>query len=137
MDVFPGYPGLRPSAEQLLDDVATLPGLSTGQVVDGFRNALQRPAVIAVTGRVDADKSTLVNSLISGTWASTSAQETTVRICCYAYGAPARAEAVSGSGEAVPLPGLSLKISGRRLLIAYGSTCRPPPVRVQVAVPPH
>lgn len=104
MDAFLGYPGLRPSAEQLLDEVATLLGLSAGQVVDGFRNALRRPAVIAVTGRVNTGKSTLVNSLISANWAPTSAQETTALTCCYAYGAPARAEVVLSSGEAVPVP---------------------------------
>lgn len=98
------YPGLCFSAEQLLDEVEALIGLSGKQVVDRLRNALRRPVVIAVSGRVNTGKSTLVNGLISAKLAPTSARETTALVCCYAYGAPARAEAALTSGEVVPIP---------------------------------
>ncbi|MDQ0616766.1 dynamin family protein [Arthrobacter globiformis] len=105
MDAPPnGYPLLRSSAEQLLDEVAALLGLHGAIVIDEFRSALRRPAVIAVSGRVNTGKSTLVNSLISAKRAPTSAQETTALICCYAYGAPDRAEAALDSGEVIPIP---------------------------------
>lgn len=99
-----GYPALRASAEQLLDDVEALLGLSGGQVLDQLRSALRRPVTIAVSGRVNTGKSTLVNSLIGAKLAPTSSQETTSLVCRYAYGAPARAEAVLVSREAVPIP---------------------------------
>ena len=104
MDALTGYSGLRSSAEQLLDDVDALLGLAGGQAIDNFRSALRRPAVVAVTGRVNTGKSTLVNSLISAKLAPTSAQETTALLCRYVYGAPARAEAVLDSGDVVPVP---------------------------------
>ncbi|WP_160663915.1 GTPase [Pseudarthrobacter sp. ATCC 49987] len=99
-----GHSGLRSSAEQLLDDVDTLLGLSGGRVIADFRTALRRPAVIAVTGRVNTGKSTLVNSLISAKLAPTSTQETTALLCRYVYGSPARAEAVLDTGNVVPVP---------------------------------
>jgi len=99
-----GSTALRSSAEQLLDEVESLLGLSGAEVVARVRNALRRPIVIAVSGRVNTGKSTLVNSLISEKLAPTSSQETTALVCCYAYGAPARAEARLVSGEAVAIP---------------------------------
>lgn len=104
MNALTGYSGLRPSAEQLLDDVDALLGLAGGQIVADFRSALRRPAVIAVAGRVNTGKSTLVNSLIGAKLAPTSAQETTALLCRYVYGSPSRAEAVLESGDVVPLP---------------------------------
>ncbi|MDQ1058395.1 hypothetical protein QFZ23_002296 [Arthrobacter globiformis] len=104
MEAPASYPGLRSSAEQLLDEITVLLGPSGAQTIDVFRRALRRPAIIAVTGRVNTGKSTLVNSLIGEKWAPTSAQETTALVCCYAYGAPARAEAVLDAGEVVPIP---------------------------------
>ncbi|MDQ0116880.1 hypothetical protein J2T22_000040 [Pseudarthrobacter defluvii] len=99
-----GHPKLRSDAEELLMKVESLLGLSAGPAVERLRNALQRPVVIVVAGRVNTGKSTLVNSLISVKLAPTSAQETTSLVCCYAYSAPARAEAVLRSAEVVPIP---------------------------------
>ena len=73
-------------------------------MIADFRSALRRPAVVAVTGRVNTGKSTLVNSLISAKLAPTSAQETTALLCRYMYGSPTRAEAVLDSGDVVPVP---------------------------------
>ena len=104
MDTQAGYTSLRASAEQLLNAVDSMLGLSGGQVIDEFRSALRRPAVIAVAGRVNTGKSTLVNSLIGAKLAPTSTQETTALLCRYLYGAPARAEAALHSGGVVPIP---------------------------------
>lgn len=104
MDAFNANTDLRTSAEQLLDDVESMLGLSGAPVLDDLRSALRRPAVIAVAGRVNTGKSTLVNSLVGAKLAPTSAQETTALLCCYVYGAPARAEAVLDSGQLTPIP---------------------------------
>lgn len=105
MDALPtGSPRLRASAEQLLDEVAPLLGLSGAQTVEEARRALATPALIAVAGRVNTGKSTLVNSLISVKLAPTSAQEATALLTYYVYGSPSRAEAALGSGHVVPIP---------------------------------
>ncbi|TLM82968.1 hypothetical protein FDW83_11260 [Pseudarthrobacter sp. NamE2] len=95
---------LLTAAEHLLGQVAALTGPSGKDVVDDLRRVLQRPPVVALAGRVNTGKSTLVNSLIGARLAPTSAEETTALLSLYMYGAPARAEALLERGQAVDIP---------------------------------
>ena len=91
------------AAEHLLDEVETLVGLAGAHEVTSCRNALQKPTAIAVTGRVNTGKSTLVNALIGAKMAPTSSQETTALLSHYTYGAPTRAEAMLLTGKVLPV----------------------------------
>ena len=95
--------GLGVAAELLLDEVEALVGLAGAQAVKGCRDALQKPTSVAVTGRVNTGKSTLVNALIGARMAPTSSQETTALLSHYVFGAPTRAEAVLRTGDVVPV----------------------------------
>lgn len=95
---------LRTAAERLLGQVAALTGPTGKDVVDDLRRMLQRPPVVALAGRVNTGKSTLVNSLIGARMAPTSAEETTALLSLYRYGEPARAEAQLEGGQIVDVP---------------------------------
>jgi len=95
--------GLGVAAGHLLDEVEALVGLAGADDVRSCRDALQQPTAIAVTGRVNTGKSTLVNALIGARMAPTSSQETTALLSHYIYGAPTRAEAVLLTGSIVPV----------------------------------
>lgn len=94
---------LGAAAEHLLDEVDALVGLAGAHDVRSCRDALQKPTAIAVTGRVNTGKSTLVNALIGARMAPTSSQETTALLSHYIYGAPTRAEAVLLTGSIAPV----------------------------------
>lgn len=98
---------LRAAAAHLLDQLDDLVGLAGHEAIENLRRMLERPPLAAIAGRVNTGKSTLVNALISTRVAPTSAQETTALLTCYAYGAPARAEALLNGGRVVQLPFLS------------------------------
>lgn len=95
---------LQMAAEHLLGQVAALTGPEGKDVMDDLRRVLQRPPIVALAGRVNTGKSTLVNSLIGVRMAPTSAEETTAVLSLYTYGEPARAEALLEGGPVVDIP---------------------------------
>jgi hypothetical protein len=95
---------LRSATLGLLEKLQPIAGPAGAETVAELRELLTRPAVVAVAGRVNTGKSTLVNALIGTTLAPTSAQETTSLLSYYAYGSPSRAEAISRSGRMTPVP---------------------------------
>jgi hypothetical protein len=96
--------GLVVAASQLLYSVEAMVGLTGRSTVDRLRKLLEQPRVVAVAGRVNVGKSTLVNGLVSMKVAPTSAQESTALLSYYQYGAPATAEAVLSAGTVVQVP---------------------------------
>lgn len=52
--------GLRAAAEHLVDQVSHLVGLAGYEVIENCRRLLERPPLVAVAGRVNTGKSTLV-----------------------------------------------------------------------------
>lgn len=95
---------LLTAAEHLLGQVAALTGSEGQDVVEDLQRVLQRPPVVALAGRVNTGKSTLVNSFIGAKMAPTSAEETTALLSLYMYGEPARAEALLEGGQVVDIP---------------------------------
>ncbi|MHA7191936.1 GTPase [Arthrobacter sp. MDT2-16] len=87
-----------------MDQVEDVTRAAGQEVVDDFRRLLNRPPTVALAGRVNAGKSTLVNSLIGKRMAPTSAQEATELLSFYTYGEPARAEALLADGGVVEVP---------------------------------
>jgi hypothetical protein len=96
--------GLLTAASQLLYSVAEMVGHAGRSTIDELRKLLEQPSVVAVAGRVNVGKSTLVNGLVSMKVAPTSAQESTALLSYYQYGAPATAEAVMGTDRVVQVP---------------------------------
>jgi len=99
-------PESRPQVDRLsavvleLCDAATVQG---DPILDGhvsqIRAALQQPLRVAVVGRVNAGKSTLVNALIKRRVAPTLATECTQLVTWYRYGVQERVEVHLLSGE--------------------------------------
>lgn len=76
-------------------------GLTRGPVralVDEVRRGLDEPLRVAVAGRVNAGKSTIVNALLHQRVAPTDVSECTRLVTWYRYGVPERAEAVGLDG---------------------------------------
>lgn len=79
-----------------------LPLLPPGAASDSLRsirNALREPLRVAVTGRVNAGKSTLVNALLGQRVAPTGVSECTRYVTWYRYGVPERLEVVFRDGS--------------------------------------
>jgi predicted GTPase len=94
----------RPLGE-VIDAVADLAGQAiltvTGSTQDDLaqiRDALREPVRIAVAGRVNAGKSTLVNALVGQVIAPTDVSECTRLVTWYRYGSPQRLEIVMRDG---------------------------------------
>jgi GTPase SAR1 family protein len=63
---------------------------------------LGEPLLVALVGRVNAGKSTIVNALVGQRVAPTDVSECTQVVAAFRYGAPQRIEAHLSSGETVP-----------------------------------
>lgn len=88
-------------------------GISGGQTraaLDDLIEELQRPLRIAVTGRVNAGKSTLVNALLQQRIAPTDVSECTRYAAWFRFGTPERVEVVGPDGTRRPV---SLRPDGR------------------------
>jgi hypothetical protein len=74
-------------------------------VVEGLGEGLREPLRVAVAGRVNAGKSTLVNALLRQRVAPTDVSECTRLVTWYRYGVPERVEVVTAAGriDAMPL----------------------------------
>jgi predicted GTPase len=97
-------PPVRPLTEAIqaviaLVDKAMVP--QKGATLDKLRrirDALREPVRIAVAGRVNAGKSTLVNALVGQVVAPTDVSECTRMVTWYRYGSPQRLEIVMRDG---------------------------------------
>jgi hypothetical protein len=94
---------LRERLRRLADAVAALdPGLQP--LCTDLVEELDEPLRVAVVGRVNAGKSTLVNALLGRRVAPTGNAETTTLVTWYRYGAPERAELRLLDGGSIDLP---------------------------------
>lgn len=72
--------------------------------LDEVASGLAEPLRVAVTGRVNAGKSTLVNALLGQQVAPTDVSECTRHVTWYRYGVPERLEVVLRAGTSLRLP---------------------------------
>ena len=100
----PAPVAFRPLGD-VIEAVAELAGQAmltvTGSAQDELariRDALREPVRIAVSGRVKAGKSTLVNALVGQVVAPTDVSECTKMVTWYRYGSPQRLEIVMRDG---------------------------------------
>ncbi|MEO7572000.1 MAG: GTPase [Acidimicrobiales bacterium] len=101
---------------QACDQVAGILSDGSGQdLVRRVREGLDEPLRVAVAGRVNAGKSTLVNALLRQRVAPTDVSECTRYVTWYRYGVPERLEVVSRDGS-----------RQRMALLADGSLPRSP-----------
>jgi hypothetical protein len=97
-------PPVRPLAEATeavisLVELAMVPQKGTTQDrLRQIRDGLREPVRIAVAGRVNAGKSTLVNALVGQIVAPTDVSECTKMVTWYRYGSPQRLEIVMRDG---------------------------------------
>lgn len=84
--------------------IALPPGAANG-LVARIRAGLEQPLRVAIAGRVNSGKSTLVNALLRQRVAPTDVSECTRYVTTYRFGVPERVEAVhrDGSKRAMPL----------------------------------
>lgn len=82
----------------LLDQAMVPQQGMTYQELQQIRDALREPVRIAVAGRVNAGKSTLVNALVGQIVAPTDVSECTRMVTWYRYGTPQRLEVVMRDG---------------------------------------
>lgn len=97
-------PPVRPLTEAteaviaLVDQAMVLQKGATHEELRQIRDALREPVRIAVAGRVNAGKSTLVNALVGQIVAPTDVSECTKMVTWYRYGSPQRLEIVMRDG---------------------------------------
>lgn len=98
-------PPVRPLTEAteaviaLLDRAMVPQKGATHEELRQIRDALREPVRIAVAGRVNAGKSTLVNALVGQIVAPTDVSECTKMVTWYRYGTPQRLEIVMHDGS--------------------------------------
>ena len=77
---------------EVIDAVAPYLGETHGPALERFRERLGTPLRVALVGRVNAGKSTLVNALVGQRVAPTNETECTQVVTWYRFGAPARVD---------------------------------------------
>ncbi len=88
----PDSPQLMAEVAAVIDTVAPYFAPDERAVVGGLRNRLGTPLRVALVGRVNAGKSTLLNALVGQRVAPTNETECTRVATWYRFGAPARVE---------------------------------------------
>jgi hypothetical protein len=96
-------PCCRAVAEELDRHLASEADSAVADDVRVVRASLDQPLRVAVTGRVNAGKSTIVNALLHQRIAATDVSECTRHVTWFRYGVPERVEVVLRSGERRPV----------------------------------
>lgn len=90
---------LSAAVASLAENAMTTVSGSARREIERVRDHLREPVRIAVAGRVNAGKSTLVNALVGQQVAPTDVSECTRVVTWYRYGAPQRLEVVHRDGS--------------------------------------
>ena len=98
-----GVDQLEASLGGLLDRIEAAEGEPARSVVGESRKQLGQPFLVALTGRVNTGKSTLVNALVGQRIAPTDARESTAVLTLYRFGAPLAASVELDGGRRLPL----------------------------------
>lgn len=96
--------GLEERIRRLTADLRVLGSTRVTEAADAVARDIGEPLRIAVVGRVNAGKSTLVNALIGRRVAATDDSETTRIVTHYVQGSPERGMLVLTDGTTVDLP---------------------------------
>jgi hypothetical protein len=101
----PDSPHLVAEVAAAIDAVAPYLTDTEGKVCAGLRERLGAPLRVALVGRVNAGKSTLLNALVGQRVAPTNETECTRVATWYRFGAPARVEVfgLDGTVETIPV----------------------------------
>lgn len=89
------------ACDRVLDGLQPGP---TRALIEEVRNGIEEPLRVAVTGRVNAGKSTLVNALLRTRVAPTDVSECTKLVTWFRFGVPERVEVVHVDGTSRRLP---------------------------------